>query len=111
MNTVVLCGNSLLLNSLEVGLQQRHVQVIRLPHHLSDMARQLHIIQPRVLIFDLSTDPFTGVPFADYYQVVAQIPLLVALDTDRQTARVLQSQDYPLHDMQDLITVITSFAG
>ncbi len=111
MDTVVLCGKSLLLDSLQVGLQQCHVQVIRLPHRLSDVARQLDIIQPRVLIFDLATDPFIDVPFADYYQIVSQIPLSIALNTDRQTARILQSQAHPLHDMQDLITVITSPAN
>ena len=111
MDTVVLYGKSLLLDSLQVGLQQHHVQVIRLPHHLSNVAHQLHIIQPRVLIFDLATNPFIDVPFADYYQIVAQIPLSIALNTDRQTARILQSQVCSLHNMQDLITVITSFAN
>ena len=106
IRTVVLYGNSLAVSSIGASLQGRAgLQVVPLDAALPDAARQLSVLQPDILIFDLATTlPNDAIRL---YKARPAL-LLIGVDLATRSAVVLSGQPARALTTDDLVQVIES---
>ena len=102
---VVLYGNSVFMAGVEAGLKSRdEIEVIHIDASLPNAAQELDVLNPAVVIFDLSSPPplRLGLPFIREH---LGLPF-IGLDVTSNTVLVLSCQQYTALTVDDLARVI-----
>jgi DNA-binding NarL/FixJ family response regulator len=102
---VVLYGNSVFMAGVEASLKSRdEIEVIHIDASLPDAVQELDVLNPAVVIFDLSSPPplRLGLPFVRDH---LGLPF-IGLDVTSNTVLVLSCQQYPALTVDDLAQVI-----
>ena len=102
---VVLYGNSVFMAGVEAGLKSRdEIEVIHIDASLPNAAQELDVLNPAVVIFDLSSPPplRLGLPFIREH---LGLPF-IGLDVTSNTVLVLSCQQYTALTVDDLAQVI-----
>ncbi len=104
MRRVVLYGNSLVVSSIGAGLRGRaDLQVLSADASLSDAVRQLDLLEPDVIIFDLiATQPEFAVALWKAHPHL----VLIGVNLATEQALVLSGQASQVLTIDDLVRVI-----
>jgi hypothetical protein len=101
---VVLFGDSLLIDTVETGLEGREeVDVVRICPPVADVKQSLDILRPELFIFDWNVPYWQCV--GPYIRERPDIPYLF-LDVTRGEVVALSSQKYPILTADDLVQLI-----
>jgi len=102
---VVLYGNSVFMAGVEAGLKSRdEIEVIHIDASLPNAVQELDVLNPAVVIFDLSSPPTLrlGLPFIREHLGLS----FIGLDVTSNTVLVLSCQQYTALTVDDLAQVI-----